>query len=57
MLQVIARFQVLKSELKADRGASLVEYALLVAGMAIVVAAVVLLLGDEIADLVGGIFP
>ena len=56
MLQLITRFQMLKAELKDDKGASLVEYALLVAGLAIVVAAVVLLLGDEIADLVSGIF-
>lgn len=38
-----------------EKGASMVEYALLVAGMAVVVAAATLLLGTRITSLINGI--
>ena len=38
-----------------DKGAAMVEYAILVAGMALVVAAAVVLLGDRIQGFVSGI--
>jgi Flp pilus assembly pilin Flp len=40
---------------RGDKGASMVEYALLVAGMAGVVAAAVILLGDKITTFINGI--
>ena len=47
---------VLATENKRDeKGASMVEYALLVAGMAGVVAAAVLLLGNKITAFINGI--
>lgn len=38
-----------------EKGASMVEYALLVAGMAVVVAAATILLGTRITSLINGI--
>jgi Flp pilus assembly pilin Flp len=40
---------------RREQGASMVEYALLVAGMAGVVAAAVILLGDKITTFINGI--
>ena len=40
---------------KGDRGAAMVEYALLVAGMALVVAAAVALFGTKITAFINGI--
>ena len=44
-----------KPEKRDEKGASMVEYALLVAGMAGVVAAAVLLLGNKITAFINGI--
>lgn len=40
---------------RSDRGASMVEYAILVAGMAIIVAAAVVVLGPKITAAISGI--
>jgi Flp pilus assembly pilin Flp len=55
MAQIINYLHALVAR-KDDKGASMVEYALLVAGMAAVVTAAVLVLGTEINDIITGIF-
>ena len=47
---LLATLHVLRAEKRDERGASAVEYGLLVAGIAALVAVVVFALGDNISD-------
>jgi Flp pilus assembly pilin Flp len=55
---IFDRIQLVMTMLKDrrdDKGAAMVEYALLVAGMAVVVAAAVLLFGSKITSIINSI--
>jgi len=55
MLSLLVKFQVKAAQLRSDRGATAVEYGLMVALIAIVIIAAVSLLGTRLSTLFNGV--